>query len=89
MTGFLKNNRVASAQARDGLFFKAVGNVHPRFETPHISIAVQGVWAAVLAISGSYERLFSYVIFTDSSTNIPSGLNIDFQPWRSFFSATA
>jgi APA family basic amino acid/polyamine antiporter len=55
--------RLYFAQARDGLFFRAVGNVHPRFETPHISIAVQGVWAAVLAVSGSYERLFSYVVF--------------------------
>ncbi|PYT27156.1 MAG: amino acid transporter [Acidobacteria bacterium] len=55
--------RAYFAQARDGLFFRAVGNVHPRFETPHVAIVVQGVWAAVLAISGSYERLFSYVVF--------------------------
>jgi APA family basic amino acid/polyamine antiporter len=55
--------RIYFAQARDGLFFRVVGDVHPRFETPHISIAVQGVWAAVLAVSGSYERLFSYVVF--------------------------
>jgi APA family basic amino acid/polyamine antiporter len=37
--------------------------VHPPFETPHVAIVVQGVWAAVLAISGSYELLFSYVVF--------------------------
>jgi len=55
--------RIYFAQARDGLFFKSVGSVHPRFETPHLAIAVQGVWSAVLAISGSYEILFSYVIF--------------------------
>ena len=55
--------RIYFAQARDGLFFRSVGSVHPRFETPHVAIAVQGVWAAVLAISGSYELLFSYVIF--------------------------
>jgi APA family basic amino acid/polyamine antiporter len=55
--------RIYFAQARDGLFFRAVGTVHPRFETPHIAIVVQGVWASVLAISGSYEILFSYVIF--------------------------
>jgi|SRR5579859_245502 len=55
--------RAYFAQARDGLFFRSVGNVHPRFETPHIAIVVQGIWAAVLATSGSYERLFSYVIF--------------------------
>lgn len=56
--------RIYFAQARDGLFFQSIGRVHPRFETPHVSIAVQGVWASVLAVSGSYERLFSYVIFT-------------------------
>ena len=58
------SSRISFAQARDGLFFKAVGDVHPRFHTPHVAIAVQGAWAAVLAMSGSYERLFSYVIFT-------------------------
>ena len=55
--------RIYFAQARDGLFFRSVGNVHKRFETPHVSIVVQGVWVSVLAIAGSYEILFSYVIF--------------------------
>jgi|SRR5579871_1248585 len=55
--------RIYFAQAHDGLFFRAVGNVHPRFETPHVAIAIQGVWVCVLALSGSYEILFSYVIF--------------------------
>lgn len=55
--------RIYFAQARDGLFFRAAGNVHPRFETPHVAILVQGVWVAVLALAGSYEILFSYVIF--------------------------
>ena len=61
--GILTYARIYFAQARDGLFFRAVGKVHPRYETPYISILVQGIWASVLAISGSYERLFSYVIF--------------------------
>lgn len=60
----LTSARIYFAQARNGLFFKPVGDIHPRFETPYIAIAVQGIWAVVLAISGSYERLFSYVIFT-------------------------
>jgi APA family basic amino acid/polyamine antiporter len=55
--------RAYFAQARDRLFFRSAAKVHPRFETPHVAIALQGVWAAVLAISGSYELLFSYVIF--------------------------
>jgi APA family basic amino acid/polyamine antiporter len=60
----LTSARIYFAQARNGLFFKSVGDIHPRFETPHVAIAVQGIWAGILAISGTYEKLFSYVIFT-------------------------
>ncbi|HUJ21454.1 MAG TPA: amino acid permease, partial [Bryobacteraceae bacterium] len=59
----LTSARVYFAQARDGLFFRAIGDIHHRYETPGVSILVQGLWASVLAVSGSYERLFSYVIF--------------------------
>jgi APA family basic amino acid/polyamine antiporter len=55
--------RVYFAQARDGLFFSRVAEIHPRFETPGFSLLFQGVWASILAASGSYEKLFSYVIF--------------------------
>jgi APA family basic amino acid/polyamine antiporter len=55
--------RVYFAQARDGLFFARAGEIHPRFETPGHSLLLQGVWASILAASGSYEKLFSYVIF--------------------------
>jgi APA family basic amino acid/polyamine antiporter len=55
--------RVYFAQARDGLFFSNVAEIHPRFETPGASLLFQGVWASILAASGSYEKLFSYVIF--------------------------
>jgi basic amino acid/polyamine antiporter, APA family len=55
--------RIYFAQARDGLFFRQLARVHPKYETPHISILVQGVWTSLLALSGSYEALFSYVIF--------------------------
>jgi APA family basic amino acid/polyamine antiporter len=56
--------RLYFAQARDGLFFEKFGSVHPRFETPAVAIVGQGIWAAVLAASGSYEVLFSYATFT-------------------------
>jgi APA family basic amino acid/polyamine antiporter len=55
--------RVYFAQARDGLFFSRVAEIHPRFETPGASLLFQGVWASILAASGSYQMLFSYVIF--------------------------
>ena len=56
--------RAYFAMARDGVFFAAVGRVHPRFETPALAIGVQGAWAILLAISGTYKQLYTYVIFT-------------------------
>jgi basic amino acid/polyamine antiporter, APA family len=56
--------RAFFAMSRDGLFFSAVGNVHPRYETPAVAIAIQAAWAIVLAISGTYEQLYTYVICT-------------------------
>ena len=51
----LTSPRIYFAQARDGLFFKRLARIHPRFETPSFAILVQGAWAALLAASGSYE----------------------------------
>jgi APA family basic amino acid/polyamine antiporter len=55
--------RVYFAQARDGLFFDRVAEIHPRYRTPWVSLLFQGAWASILAASGSYEKLFEYVIF--------------------------
>ncbi len=55
--------RVYFAQARDGLFFRRFGEVHPRYQTPGFAILAQGVWASVLIISGSYETLIDYAMF--------------------------
>lgn len=55
--------RVYFAMARDGLFFKKIEKIHPRFLTPHFSIIAIGAWSAVLSLSGTFEQLFTYVIF--------------------------
>jgi len=55
--------RVYYAMAKDGLFFRWCARVHPRFHTPHVALLVQGVWAIVLVAAGTYEQLFTYVIF--------------------------
>jgi APA family basic amino acid/polyamine antiporter len=60
---FLTSPRIYFAQARDGLFFRKFGEVHPRYETPGFSILAQGLWAAVLVVSGSYETLLDYAMF--------------------------
>jgi APA family basic amino acid/polyamine antiporter len=49
--------------ARQGLFFKQVAQVHPRYLVPVVSILLQAAWAIVLTLVGSFDRLFSYVIF--------------------------
>jgi APA family basic amino acid/polyamine antiporter len=55
--------RVYYAMAKDGLFFRWCARVHPRFHTPHVALLVQGVWAIVLVAAGTYEQLFTYVVF--------------------------
>jgi len=55
--------RVYYAMARDGLFFRWCARVHPRFHTPHLALLVQGAWAIALVAAGTYEQLFTYVIF--------------------------
>jgi APA family basic amino acid/polyamine antiporter len=58
--------RIYYAMARDGVFFKRVAEVHPRFRTPAYAILFQSAWAVVLIlIWGTYEKLISYVVFTD------------------------
>ncbi|MCH8266229.1 MAG: amino acid permease [Acidobacteria bacterium] len=59
----LSGARVYYAMARDNLFFSAVGRVHPRYHTPVVSLVVQGVWASVLTLSGTYSQLLDYIIF--------------------------
>src|SRR5204862_2430686 len=60
---FLTSPRIYFAQARDGLFFHQFARIHPRHQTPSVAIAAQGLWAAVLLLSGSYESLLDYAVF--------------------------
>jgi len=59
----LAGARVYYAMAKDGLFFRWCGAVHPKFRTPHLSLVFQSGWAIFLVIFGTYEELFTYVIF--------------------------
>ena len=59
----LSTARVQFAMAEAKLFFKSLAKVHPRFETPHISLLVQGFWSSVLVLSGSFDTITDYVIF--------------------------
>ncbi len=55
--------RVPYAVAREGLFFPWVAGVHPRFRTPVSALVFQGVWAGALTFTGTYDQLFTYVVF--------------------------
>jgi len=61
----LMGPRVYFSMARDGLLFRWVGAVHPRFGTPHRAIVLQAVWAGVLVATGTYRALFTRVVFTE------------------------
>lgn len=60
----LTGPRVYFAMARDGSFPGPFGKISSRYRTPMLALIVQGVWSAVLAVSGSYDQLFTDVIFT-------------------------
>ena len=61
----LAGARVYYAMSRDGLFFKRVGKLHPRYKTPVAGLVVQCVWTVLLCVSGSYSQLLDYIIFAE------------------------
>jgi len=63
--GMLTAPRVYFAMAEDGLFFRRVAYVSSRTQVPVVAIALQGVLAIVIALSGRYEQILNYVISCD------------------------
>jgi APA family basic amino acid/polyamine antiporter len=59
----LTSPRTFFAMARDGVFFSKLAHVHPRFGTPAVAILASAVWAALLTLTGTFEQLFTYVVF--------------------------
>jgi APA family basic amino acid/polyamine antiporter len=59
----LMSSRILFAMARDGLFFRSVGKIHPRYETPSRAIIWQCVWAVLLLWSGDFDQLTDLLIF--------------------------
>jgi APA family basic amino acid/polyamine antiporter len=58
----LSGARVYYAMAKDGLFFKATGTLN-RKSVPGTALIVQGIWACLLCLSGTYSELLDYVVF--------------------------
>ena len=59
----LTGPRMYYAMGRDGVFFRALGSVHPKFGTPAMAITAGGAWAILLTLWGSFEQLLTYVVF--------------------------
>lgn len=62
-TTILGAPRIYFAMAGDGLFFKRIGRVHPKYKTPSSALFLQGIWSAVLVISGSFDTLTDMLVF--------------------------
>jgi basic amino acid/polyamine antiporter, APA family len=70
----LAGSRLLFAMASDGVFLPAARRVHPRYRTPHIAIVALTVWSSVLALSGTYEQLFTYVMFASILFSVAAGV---------------
>ncbi len=58
--------RIYFAMADDGLFFKKIATVHPRYRTPVNAVLLQSFWAIILLLLwGTFEEVITYVTFTD------------------------
>ncbi len=62
--------RVYYAMAKDKLFFEKVNIIHPKFNTPAISLMYQCIWASLLTLSGTYSDLLTYTAFASLLFNV-------------------
>ena len=59
----LSGGRVPYAMARDGLFFKTMAKVEPKFQTPGNAMIWLSLWSCVVVLSGWFDDLYNFVIF--------------------------
>lgn len=62
-TTTLTTARLYYAMARDKLFFAGFADIHPKYRTPGKALLMQALWSSLLTFSGTYDQLFTYVIF--------------------------
>lgn len=63
--GMLTTPRVYFAMAEDGLFFRGIARIHPKTRAPVFAIMLQGAAAMLIAVSGQYGDILSYVVSVD------------------------
>jgi APA family basic amino acid/polyamine antiporter len=59
----LSGARVYMAMAQDGIFFRRMAIIHPKWRTPAFSLIGQSIWAGILTLSGRYDQLYTFVMF--------------------------
>lgn len=69
-------SRIGLPMAKDGAFFPWVARIHPRYHTPTGGIIVLAVWSAVLTVSGTYEQIFTYAVFSSFIFHAATGAAI-------------
>jgi basic amino acid/polyamine antiporter, APA family len=75
--------RVPFAVARDGYFFSALAEVHPRFHTPSVAILLQAMLSIILLLlGGNFRQLFSLAIFAEWLFYMISGSTVFIFRWR-------
>jgi APA family basic amino acid/polyamine antiporter len=59
----LLSARMIYALSRDGLFLKKASAIHPKYNTPHVALWIQAIWAIVLLYSGTFDQLTDMLVF--------------------------
>jgi basic amino acid/polyamine antiporter, APA family len=72
----LYSSRIYQPMAADGVFFRSLAVIHPRYRTPVRSLWAQSLWAIVLTVSGTYDQLFTYVVFAALLFHVATGASV-------------
>lgn len=60
----LSGPRIPFVMGRDGVFFRAAGEINPKTRTPIVAIVIQGIWSCLLCTVGTFQQLITYTVFT-------------------------
>jgi APA family basic amino acid/polyamine antiporter len=69
----LYSSRTYQPMAEDGVFFPSLARIHPRYQTPGRSLWAQSLWAVALTCTGTYEQLYTYVVFASLVAHAATG----------------
>lgn len=68
--------RIFYAMAKDGLFFRKLGEINPRFRTPGNAIIAQGIWCSIIALSGTFSQIITFAMFSALAFGIAASFSV-------------